>query len=72
MMFWKNRAAPTLRRPVIFEVGQTGRVLVSKQDLEEYPMLYRQLGIGAPGTPWRYDSRWDGFVLEPHDSSATL
>lgn len=62
----------TPRRPVVFEVGKTGAVLVSKQDLEEYPMLYRQLGIGAPGTLWRYHAQWDGFVLEPHDSSATV
>ena len=54
----------TPRRPVIFEVGQTGRVLVSKQDLVDHPMLYKQLGIGAPGTPWRYTAQWDGFVLE--------
>lgn len=58
----------TPRRPVIFEVGQAGRVLVSKQDLEEYPMLYKQLGIGAPGTPWRYDPQWDGFVLEQEEN----
>jgi len=57
----------TPRRPVIFEVGQTGRVLVLQQDLDERPMLYRQLGIGAPGTAWRYDDRRRGFVLEPQE-----
>ncbi len=60
------------RRPIIFEVGKTGAILVSKQDLEEHPMLYRQLGIGAPGTAWRYLPQWDGFVLEPQNSSATV
>lgn len=62
----------TPRIPVIFEVGQSGAILVSYQDLEEHPMLYKQLGIGAPGTAWRYHAQWDGFVLEPQNSSATV